>query len=73
MANDTGALTGLRPLLSPHAIVALRGDDDFANLTSRWREWHAPNIAAVVEVATEEDVQQVVSVCQFIAFAQLSC
>ncbi|KAJ8121968.1 hypothetical protein ONZ43_g1715 [Nemania bipapillata] len=60
MADNTSALIGLRPLLSPEATVALRGDDNFASLASRWREWHAPDLAAVVEVATEEDVQQVV-------------
>ncbi|KAJ8128842.1 hypothetical protein O1611_g4791 [Lasiodiplodia mahajangana] len=54
------ALSGLRELLSPQATVALRDSPDYAKLTERWREWHAPTIAAVVEVATEEDVQQTV-------------
>ncbi|KAI0540093.1 hypothetical protein GGR58DRAFT_462325 [Xylaria digitata] len=59
-AGRTSALAGLRPLLSAGATVALRGSCTFANLTSRWREFQAPNIAAVVQVATESDVQQVV-------------
>ncbi|KAI1151267.1 hypothetical protein F4825DRAFT_423542 [Nemania diffusa] len=60
MANNISALTELRPLLSPDATVVLRDDSNFASLTSRWREWHAPEIAAVVEVVTEKDVQEVV-------------
>ncbi|KAI0420200.1 hypothetical protein F5X98DRAFT_38488 [Xylaria grammica] len=59
-ADNTSALADFRPLLSPEATIALRGSCLFNNLTSRWREWHAPNIAAVVQVATENDVQQVV-------------
>ncbi|KAI0854095.1 hypothetical protein F5Y00DRAFT_222271 [Daldinia vernicosa] len=50
----------LGPRLSPSASIALPDDANFANLTSRWREWHAPTIAAVVQVATEGDVQQAV-------------
>ncbi|KAK4233777.1 hypothetical protein C8A03DRAFT_47748 [Achaetomium macrosporum] len=53
-------LVDLGPLLSPEASIALRGDADFAKLTERWREWHAPEVAAVVRVATEADVQQTV-------------
>ncbi|KAI1124475.1 hypothetical protein F5Y10DRAFT_249357 [Nemania abortiva] len=60
MADNTSIFNDLIPLLSPQATVALRDSLDYANLTSRWREWHAPDIAAVVEVATEEDVQQTV-------------
>ncbi|KAL7622063.1 hypothetical protein AAE478_007564 [Parahypoxylon ruwenzoriense] len=52
--------TNLAPTLSPGASIVLPGDANFANLTSRWREWHAPNIAAVVRAATEADVQQTV-------------
>lgn len=73
MANNISALTELRPLLSPDATVVLRDDSNFASLTSRWREWHAPEIAAVVEVVTEKDVQEVVSVHNLHVFVWVSC
>ncbi|KAI1777235.1 hypothetical protein F4818DRAFT_341465 [Hypoxylon cercidicola] len=60
IASNVNLLGDLGPKLSPEASILLPGDAEFANLTSRWREWHAPNIAAVVEVATEADVQQTV-------------
>ncbi|RYP52809.1 hypothetical protein DL768_002058 [Monosporascus sp. mg162] len=47
----------LGPRLSSGASLVLPGDATFANLTSRWREWHAPEIAAVVQAAVEGDVQ----------------
>ncbi|KAI0100095.1 hypothetical protein GGR51DRAFT_564506 [Nemania sp. FL0031] len=60
MVDNNTVLSGLRKLLSPQATVALRDSPEYANLTDRWRKWHAPDIAAVVEVATEEDVQETV-------------
>ncbi|CAJ2512976.1 Uu.00g010950.m01.CDS01 [Anthostomella pinea] len=60
MAGDTTIQADLGPLLSPEASIVLPCDGEFANLTSRWREWHAPNISVVVQVATADDVQQVV-------------
>ncbi|KAI0814416.1 hypothetical protein GGR55DRAFT_431499 [Xylaria sp. FL0064] len=60
MAGNTTVFSNLRPLLSSEASLVLQGDPEFANLTSRWREWHSPMIAAVVQVATENDVQQTV-------------
>ncbi|KAI3335133.1 hypothetical protein F4824DRAFT_166970 [Ustulina deusta] len=60
MAGNTAVFANLRPLLSSAATLVVHGDSEFANLTSRWREWHAPNIAAVVQVANENDVQQIV-------------
>ncbi|KAK3308387.1 uncharacterized protein B0T15DRAFT_524296 [Chaetomium strumarium] len=53
-------LSDLGLLLSPGASIALRDHADFAKLTDRWREWHAPEVAAVVRVATEADVQQTI-------------
>ncbi|KAK4121767.1 FAD-binding domain-containing protein [Parathielavia appendiculata] len=52
--------SGLGPLLSPEASIVLPDDADFAKYTDRWRQWHAPDVAAVVRVATEADVQQTV-------------
>ncbi|KAI8959246.1 hypothetical protein F5Y11DRAFT_333866 [Daldinia sp. FL1419] len=52
--------SNLGPRLSSDASIVLPGDEHFASLTSRWREWRAPTIAAVVQVATEDDVQQAV-------------
>ncbi|KAK6064225.1 6-hydroxy-D-nicotine oxidase 1 [Seiridium cupressi] len=47
----------LGPRLSPGASIILPGDANFANITTRWREWHGPSIAAVVAVATEDDIR----------------
>ncbi|KAI0556212.1 FAD-binding domain-containing protein [Xylaria curta] len=48
----------LKARLSPTADVVGPGSERFASLTSRWREYHAPTVAAVVQVATEGDIQQ---------------
>ncbi|KAI5926546.1 hypothetical protein F4810DRAFT_707635 [Camillea tinctor] len=50
----------LGPLLSPQASIVLPGDATFSNLVSRWREYEASTISAVVQVSTEADVQQTV-------------
>ncbi|KAI1171957.1 hypothetical protein F4777DRAFT_27312 [Nemania sp. FL0916] len=50
----------LGPKLSSKAGIVLPGDNNFANLTARWREYEAPTVSAVVEVVTESDVQQTV-------------
>jgi hypothetical protein len=60
MAANTSALAELRPLLSPEASIFTPCSSEFTGLISRWREYLAPSIAAVVQVATEKDVQQVV-------------
>ncbi|KAI1811582.1 hypothetical protein GGS20DRAFT_92611 [Poronia punctata] len=55
-----GILASLGPKLSAQAAIILPGDGEFDSLTSRWREYEAPCIAAVVQAATESDVQQTV-------------
>ncbi|KAK6845412.1 hypothetical protein PG995_015522 [Apiospora arundinis] len=52
--------TELGPKLSEGAQVVLPADASFTNLTSRWREWHSPEVAAVVKASTEGDVQEAV-------------
>ena len=54
-------LTELGPKLSEEGLVVLPDDAAFTNLTSRWREWHSPEVVAVVKVITEGDVQETVS------------
>ncbi|KAH8898315.1 FAD-binding domain-containing protein [Thozetella sp. PMI_491] len=46
--------------LSSEASIVLAGDPTFANLTSRWREWHSPESRAVVRAFTEQDVQETI-------------
>ncbi|KAH9905587.1 FAD-binding domain-containing protein [Xylariomycetidae sp. FL2044] len=58
MSFDIAAELGAR--LSPGAAVLVPGNDAFASLVSRWREWHAPTVAALVQVATEADVQETI-------------
>ncbi|KAI1498756.1 hypothetical protein F5X99DRAFT_411811 [Biscogniauxia marginata] len=57
MADNINIVADLGPLLSPQASIVLPGEATFASLTSRWREYHAPNISAVVQVTTEADVR----------------
>ncbi|KAK2589605.1 hypothetical protein QQS21_012714 [Conoideocrella luteorostrata] len=50
----------LKPRLSPGVNVVVPGDKEFLGLVSRWREYHAPTVAALVQVATERDIQETV-------------
>ena len=54
----------LGPKLSDAASVVVPGDPTFAGLSSRWREWHGPKVAAVVNAATEGDIQHAVGLFQ---------
>jgi len=46
--------------LSPPANVYLRGENGYTRLAKRWQVWRSPDFAAVVEVATAEDVAKMV-------------
>jgi hypothetical protein len=50
----------LGSLLSPNATIISRVDPRFGNATERWQEYKSPSINIVVEVATENDVQETV-------------
>ncbi|KAI0915159.1 FAD-binding domain-containing protein [Ustulina deusta] len=50
----------LRSRLSPSADIFGPSDEEFPGLVSRWREYHAPTVAAVVQVVTESDIQEAV-------------
>ncbi|KZL87808.1 fad-dependent oxygenase [Colletotrichum incanum] len=52
----------LSPQLSPGASVILQHEPAFTNHTSRWRDWHSPDVGAVVRVFTENDVQATIQV-----------
>lgn len=62
MSNSEEILASLGPLLSPRASIILPNHPEFVSLTARWRDYEAPNIAVVVKIADEFDVQQTVSV-----------
>ncbi len=51
----------LRSRLSPSADIFGPSDEEFPGLVSRWREYHAHTVAAVVQVVTESDIQEAVS------------
>ncbi len=51
----------LGPRLSHSASIILPHSADFAAATIRWTEYQAPTFSAVVEVASERDVQETVS------------
>lgn len=61
MTDSINIIPDLGPLLSPQASIVLPGDATFVNLTRRWREYEAPTVSAVVQVAAEADVQHTVS------------
>ncbi|KAH7245213.1 hypothetical protein BKA59DRAFT_475500 [Fusarium tricinctum] len=50
----------LSPKLSPQASIVLPEDPSFGDLISRWRDWHAPKVGAVVTAFTESDVQETI-------------
>jgi hypothetical protein len=56
---DTETILSSR--LSSNASIFLPGSSEFSDATLRWQEWESPNITIVVEVATEDDVQETVS------------
>jgi hypothetical protein len=57
IANITNTLG---PLLSTTARIHLPGSAGFNTSTDRWQEFAPPSFAAVVQVATEEDVQETI-------------
>lgn len=71
MSDSAEILANLGPLLSPTASIVLPGNPEFDNLTARWREYEAPEIAVAVQVATETDVQNTVSVHRSTRFKYL--
>lgn len=54
-------ISGLRSRLSSNARAYSPCDKEYPGLISRWREYEAPTVAGVVEVATEADIQQAVT------------
>lgn len=55
--------TELGPSLSPGATINFPGSAEFQVATDRDNEQDPPTFSAVVEVATERDVQETVSIC----------
>ncbi|KAK8136495.1 hypothetical protein PG984_004435 [Apiospora sp. TS-2023a] len=58
--SDFAAALG--PLLSPGASISYPGSETFANATSRYSAYGAPNFAVTVDVASEGDVDNTVKV-----------
>lgn len=50
----------LGPLLSAGASIYFPGSDGFDNATDRWQTWKAPTLEVVVQVASEQDVEQTI-------------
>ncbi|WXC60631.1 hypothetical protein SNK03_006514 [Fusarium graminearum] len=57
----TNTWSELSSKLSPNATIVFPDDPEFSGLVSRWRDWHAPQVGAVVTAFTENDVQEAVS------------
>lgn len=60
--NVAGSWTELAAQLSPQASILLPDEPSFESSISRWREWHAPSVGAVVNVFTESDIQATVRI-----------
>lgn len=56
----TKRLQKLTPILSQAASINRPGDPDFESNATRWSEYAAPRPGAVINVATEADVQKTV-------------
>lgn len=61
-----GIVEELGPLLSEYAKIVLPDDVRFKDASHRWQWWDAPDVKAVVEVQSEEDVRQ--TVCSFSSY-----
>lgn len=60
VAAQVGSLDDLKPLLSDQASIYLPGSSEYAEATLRWDASTQPGLDAVVNVATESDVQRTV-------------
>lgn len=58
--DETGIVGELGARLSEGAQVLLEGEEGFAERMEWWQRWKNPDVAAVVDVKTEEDVQETV-------------
>jgi hypothetical protein len=71
--NTESITSELGPLLSKNAEIILQSDSEFTEASKRWQCWAAPDVNMVVEVQTEEDVQQTVrTLCAVFAFNSTS-
>lgn len=59
-AGQPSNFAELGAVLSPSASILLPDDAGFDNATLRWQAYAAPSFRAVVEVATESDIQNTV-------------
>lgn len=61
MSTQTHTYASLREKLSPGANVYVEHSEKFSGATLRWSEYKSPHFTVVVEVATEDDVVETVS------------
>lgn len=55
------SIHSLRESLSPEASINLRSNEAFKDNAARWSDYRAPQPGAVVNVATESDIEKTVS------------
>ncbi|KAF4984574.1 hypothetical protein FZEAL_250 [Fusarium zealandicum] len=60
VAQNPVSWSELSAKLSPQASIILPDEPSFGSYTSRWREWHAPDVGVVVTAFTETDVQETI-------------
>lgn len=72
IANESIAWSSLEHSLSPNATVVFPGQSAFADLSSRWTNYQAPEVRVVVSVYTESDVQETVSWQSLVDWYQLA-
>jgi hypothetical protein len=59
-SSNISITAALGPNLSPNAAIILPDQADWRNASARWQGYAIPTYQAVVEVATEKDIQQTV-------------
>lgn len=58
--DNNSILNELGVKLSPDAKIILQGDGEFENATKRWQTFATPHFIAVVDVRSQQDVQETV-------------
>ena len=61
MSSSTDVYVSLKERLSPKAKIYLQDSESFGHATLRWSQFKRPQFTVVVEVATEHDVVETVS------------
>lgn len=71
--RDSGILHDLGPKLSDGANIIVKGETGFEERGKRWQAWASPDVKAIVNVQTEQDVQETVCIEGFTNQRTMPC